>query len=175
MPENKFDELEDIIDDTVDTNNVFNPEYTEQTTVEPEPVYTEQTTVEPEPVYAEQQPVEPEPVYTEQQPVEPEPVYTEQQSVESESVYTEQTTVEPEPVYTEQQSVNVQSSNKDEDKFIEHPDGKIVLNRETESETPTFVDDGEPIRITDNKSLMFMFAIGAIILVAIFVIPMIFF
>ena len=151
MPENKFDELEDIIDDTVDTNNVFNPEYTEQTTVEPEPVYTEQ------------------------QPVEPEPVYTEQQSVESESVYTEQTTVEPEPVYTEQQSVNVQSSNKDEDKFIEHPDGKIVLNRETESETPTFVDDGEPIRITDNKSLMFMFAIGAIILVAIFVIPMIFF
>ena len=127
MPENKFDELEDIIDDTVDTNNVFNQEYTEQTTVEPEPVYTEQ------------------------QPV------------------------EPEPVYTEQQSVNVQSSNKDEDKFIEHPDGKIVLNRETESETPTFVDDGEPIRITDNKSLMFMFAIGAIILVAIFVIPMIFF
>ena len=89
-------------------------------------------------------------------PVDPEPTYEDVNPENSEVSYGP---VMPEVAYDE--DVN------------EHPDAVVSLNNEEEVKEDVKLEDVPPVNLKDNQSLKFVFIIGIIILVAIFLLPFI--
>ena len=66
---------------------------------------------------------------------------------------------------------NVQVTNQPN--MIEHPDGKISLNKNPETETVKIsLSDLEGIKLSENKSLKFALIVGIVLFVAIMLIPL---
>ena len=111
-----------------------------------------------------------EPVYEEQMVQPTESVYEEQMVQPVESVYEEQMVQPVEPLY------NTQMDNNQNSMINENPNAQISL-RQNDYEEEKNLDNYnvENIKLTENKSLMFVLGLGIVILVAIFVLPYLFY
>ena len=87
-----------------------------------------------------------------------------------ETVYPEAVTEPVETVYPEAVIESAKVSTQ-YNEFGEHPSGKIVLNSSKEEQEELDSNDLVPIKLTDNKSLMFVFMIGLIIFIVIMLLP----
>lgn len=98
---------------------------------------------------------------------------TDEATVQTEEPTYEEATVQPvEPAY-EEATVQPVKPIEDESYVNENPNAQVNLMKGEEEETH-HVEDVSNEKITDNKSLMFVLVIGLVILVAIFVLPMLF-
>ena len=147
MEENKYNEIEDVFASNENTQSV-------------EPV---QNVVQP--MYTEEVPV--------YQPVEPVQEAVQEQVQSVEPTYTEETPVYQQPI-VDQTGSNTYNISQTE--LNEHPDGKIVLNKNTEiEEEPTekvklSLND---LNLKENKTLMFVLGIGLILFIGIILLPFI--
>ena len=180
------DELEDDLDNNVQTadepiNEVPTEEPVEPTndvpTVEPVESTNDVPTVEPvEPTYEVPtvEPVEPTYEVPTAEPVEP--TYEVPTVEPVESTY-EVPTVEPVESTYEVPTVEPVEPTSENAIINENPNAQINLMSNGDSESEEIKNDVNigKINLRENKSLMFALVIGAIILVAIFILPMIIF
>lgn len=164
MDNKDFDEIEDIIDDESSDFKV------EEQTESSVPLY-EAPTVEVEPTqedYNDEEPMEPE-VESTPEYVEPAKEYVQPEVQPVESTIP---SVEPLPNYeeVEEQATPNMEFNKE---VNENPTAKVELNNEVEEEKEEKVELNNIIQenVVKNKSLVFSFIIGIIILAAIIVLP----
>jgi hypothetical protein len=189
--DNKFDDIEDfIIDDSEEVpvyeepvENTIEPEvptyeFPTESNVEPTTEESKEEQINPvQPLEETFEPVEPEvPTYEEPTESNVEPTIEQPKEEQVEPVQPLEETlepVEPEVPTYEEPVVKPVEPLPDYEEPNEHPDGKIVLNKEKEEE-PKLEDVGD-IKLSDNKSLMFVILIGIIIFIAIMAIPSLFF
>ena len=120
------------------------------TNIEPMNMNEENASVEQTPIFEEVAPIE--------QPVEQTPIFEEVAPVEQNEE-------------DDQSWKNVQVTNQPN--MIEHPDGKISLNKNPETETVKIsLSDLEGIKLSENKSLKFALIVGIVLFVAIMLIPL---
>ena len=178
MDNKDFDEVEDIFGTDLEENYdvpVFDPqtnnddmtnnEEVSTSNLEEVPVYNDNTEFDYSPVIEENNNAS-----TEDKEVDDDLVNNQVTSYETDSV----ASVEPEPNYEANEEVNygpVAPEVNYEEEIIEHPDAVVSLNNKEEVENKEKSDDVPPVNLKDNKSLKFVFVVGIIILVAIFLLP----
>lgn len=178
MDNKDFDEVEDIFGTDLEENYdvpVFDPqtnnddmtnnEEVSTSNLEEVPVYNDNTEFDYSPVIEENNNAS-----TEDKEVDDDLVNNQVTSYETDSV----ASVEPEPNYETNEEVNygpVAPEVNYEEEIIEHPDAVVSLNNKEEVENKEKSDDVPPVNLKDNKSLKFVFVVGIIILVAIFLLP----
>ena len=178
MDNKDFDEVEDIFGTDLEENYdvpVFDPqtnnddmtnnEEVSNSNLEEVPVYNDNSTFDDSPVIEENNNAS-----TEDKEVDDDLVNNQVTSYETDSV----ASVEPEPNYEANEEVNygpVAPEANYEEEIIEHPDAVVSLNNKEEVDNKEKSDDVSPVNLKDNKSLKFVFVVGIIILVAIFLLP----
>lgn len=194
MDNKDFDEVEDIFGTDVEENYdvpVFNPDSSSDDNNVEVPTYEEVKETEDVPLYDVQPEVEETPVVEEakeeseiQVPLFDDNasfnVQQEESSFEPElSTQTDVFDVDPvalEPNYDEEPVEEtygpVQVEANYDEEVNEHPDAVVSLNNEPEEVNNTKLEDVPPVNLKDNQSLKFVFIIGIIILIAIFLLPL---
>ncbi|MBR1718709.1 MAG: hypothetical protein IJ715_05515 [Bacilli bacterium] len=182
MDNKDFDEVEDIFGTDLEENYdvpVFEQQFNSEDTINNEetstfddneikeevPVYNDNTEFDYSPVIEENNNAS-----TEDKEVDDDLVNNQVTSYETDSV----ASVEPEPNYETNEEINygpVAPEVNYEEEIIEHPDAVVSLNNKEEVENKEKSDDVTPVNLKDNKSLKFVFVVGIIILVAIFLLP----
>ena len=177
MDNKDFDEVEDIFGTDIEENYdvpVFDP----QSNIEKDEVPTSEEVkpVEEVPVYNDVLQSEPnitvDSVDSEASVIEESPEV--QSDVVEDNTQTDVFDVQPEITVDKEEvkygPVAVETSYEEEVNV--HPDSVVTLNNNQEEKDATNVEDVPPINIADNKSLKFVFIIGVIILIAIFLLPL---